>query len=312
MLQPAVILLAEDEEDYVLLLKKALAEANVANPLQVVSTGQDLKAYLKGEGKYASRDEFPLPDLLLLDIKLPGYTGLEIIGWARSQPGLARLRIIILTSSERMRDINDAYRLGANSFLLKPYDFADLVHLSKMIKEFWLHMSKCPESYRPPKRQDIAENPGSAHSVGSGKNSHAQPQPAAGLSNDFRSGPVILIVEDNPLNTLLATDLLEASGFRVSSAETAEAAIHTARELLPDLILMDISLPGMGGLSATKILKDDPATRHLRIIGFTAHARGDERLGPNAGFDGYLSKPIDTRTFVETVKSFLMQKEQKI
>ena len=310
MLQPAVILLAEDEEDYVLLLKKALAEANVANPLQVVSTGQDLKAYLKGEGKYASRDEFPLPDLLLLDIKLPGYTGLEIIGWARSQPGLARLRIIILTSSERMRDINDAYRLGANSFLLKPYDFADLVHLSKMIKEFWLHMSKCPESYRPPKKQDAAGNEGSAHSVGSGKNSHAQPQP--GLSNDLRSGPVILIVEDNPLNTLLATDLLEGSGFRVSSTETAEAGIKTARELLPDLILMDISLPGMGGLSATKILKDDPATRHLRIIGFTAHARGDERLGPNTGFDGYLSKPIDTRTFAETVKSFLMQKADTI
>lgn len=312
MPQPAVILLAEDEEDYVLLLKKAFADADVANPLQVVSSGQDLKAYLKGEGKYASRDEFPLPDLLLLDIKLPGYTGLEIIGWARSQPGLARLRIIILTSSERLRDINDAYRLGANSFLLKPYDFGDLVHLSKMIKEFWLHISRCPESYRPPKKQDAAGIAGSAQIAGTGNNSDAQLQPAARLYNDLARSPVILIAEDNPLNAQLATDLLEASGFRVSLVETAEAAIQTARALLPDLILMDISLPGMSGLSATKILKDEPATRHLRIIGFTAHAPGDVSVGLNSGFDGYLSKPIDTRTFVETVKTLLMQKADKI
>ena len=310
--QPAVILLAEDEEDYVLLLKKAFAEANVASPLQVVSTGPEAMAYLKGEGKYASRDEYPLPDLLLLDIKLPGYGGLEIIGWVRSQPGLAGLRIIVLTSSEQLRDINDAYRLGANSFLLKPYDFGDLVHLSRMIKEFWLGISKCPESFRAPKKQDVAENASSAHTVGSGKNSDAQPQPAARLSHNLTGNPVVLLVEDNPLNAELVIEVLHASGVRVHLEETAEAAIQTARELLPDLILMDINLPGMDGVSATKILKTDPATRHLRIIGLTAHAMGDESVGLNNGFDGCLSKPIDTRTFAESVKSFLLEKEDKI
>jgi len=152
-----VILLAEDEEDYVLLIKQAFLKAEIQNPLFVVSTGGELMAYLKGEGKYANRDEYPLPDLLLLDIKLPGFTGLEVLGWVRSQPGLSGLRVLVLTSSDHMRDINDAYRLGANSFLLKPYDFSDLVHLAKMIQEFWLRISKCPESFRPPKNLEAPQ-----------------------------------------------------------------------------------------------------------------------------------------------------------
>jgi len=149
MSERAVILLAEDEEDYVLLIKQAFKQAQISNPFCVVSTGPELMSYLKGEGKFACRDEFPLPDLLLLDIKLPGFTGLQVLGWIRSQPGLSGLRVLILTSSEHWRDVNDAYRLGANSFLLKPYDFSDLVHLAKTIQEFWLFMSKCPDSFRP-------------------------------------------------------------------------------------------------------------------------------------------------------------------
>jgi CheY-like chemotaxis protein len=151
MPERSVILLAEDEEDYVLLLKQAFTQAEIRNPLYVVSTGPELMAYLKGEGKFGNRAEYPLPDLLFLDIKLPGFTGLECLGWLRSQPGLSGLRVLILTSSADMKDVNDAYRLGANSFLLKPYDFSDLVHLAKMIREYWLHISKCPESFRPPK-----------------------------------------------------------------------------------------------------------------------------------------------------------------
>ena len=159
MPERSVILLAEDEEDYVLLIGKAFKEAKIQNPFHVVSTGMELMAYLKGEGKYANRDEYPLPDLLMLDIKLPGFTGLECLGWLRSQPGLSGLRVLILTSSDHMKDVNDAYRLGANSFLLKPYDFSDLVHLAKMIQEFWLYMSKCPDSFRPPQTLEKSEQP---------------------------------------------------------------------------------------------------------------------------------------------------------
>ena len=120
------------------------------------------------------------------------------------------------------------------------------------------------------------------------------------------TSPMILIVEDNPLNVELATDLLEAGGFRIQATRTAEDGIRLAHEIMPDLVLMDISLPGMDGLCATKTLKADPATRHLIVIGLTAHAmKGDEGTALDAGFDGYLTKPIDTRAFVPRIKEFL-------
>ncbi|MEY2480153.1 MAG: two-component system, cell cycle response regulator [Verrucomicrobiota bacterium] len=116
----------------------------------------------------------------------------------------------------------------------------------------------------------------------------------------------ILIIEDNVLNLELATDLLEAKGFVVSAAQTAEEGIRMAQEILPDLVLMDVGLPGMDGLCATKELKANPATRHLTIVGLTAHAmKGDEEIAFKAGCDGYLTKPIDTRTFVESTTRFI-------
>jgi CheY-like chemotaxis protein len=116
----------------------------------------------------------------------------------------------------------------------------------------------------------------------------------------------ILVVEDNLLNLELVTDLLEADGFIVRPARTAEESLRAARELSPDLILMDLSLPGLDGLAATKVLRADPATRHLTIIALTAHAmKGDEALALRAGCDGYLTKPIDTRTFAAKVAAFI-------
>jgi CheY-like chemotaxis protein len=116
----------------------------------------------------------------------------------------------------------------------------------------------------------------------------------------------ILVVEDNPLNLELVTDLLEAAGFVVCPAYTAKEAFRAARELSPDLVLMDLSLPGLDGLAATQALRADPATRRLPIIALTAHAmKGDEALALRAGCDGYLAKPIDTRTFTAKVTSFI-------
>ena len=116
----------------------------------------------------------------------------------------------------------------------------------------------------------------------------------------------ILIIEDNLLNLELATDLLEANGFVVYSAQTAEEGLRMAREISPDLVLMDFGLPGMDGLAATKDLKANPATRHLAVVGLTAHAmKGDKEIALSAGCDGYLTKPIQTRTFAETITRFI-------
>lgn len=152
----SVILIAEDEEDYVLLLKRAFAEANIPNPIFSVATGRDAISYLKGENAYSRRDEYPLPDLLLLDLKLPGFSGLEILRWLRTQPTLLGLHVMVLTSSEQLNDVNDSYRLGANTFLMKPYDFEDLVHLAKVIQQYWLYLSQCGDGLPQSKGQALS------------------------------------------------------------------------------------------------------------------------------------------------------------
>src|SRR5204863_3408020 len=96
----AVILLADDRDDDILLIRKALQRGDVLNPLQVVRDGDETIAYLSGEGKYANRAEYPVPDLLLLDLKMPGKDGFEVLRWIRRRPGLSALRVVVLTSSD--------------------------------------------------------------------------------------------------------------------------------------------------------------------------------------------------------------------
>ncbi len=116
----------------------------------------------------------------------------------------------------------------------------------------------------------------------------------------------ILVVEDNPLNMELVTDLLELFQYEILQAPDAEQGIRLARDERPDLILMDISLPGMDGLEATTILRGDSATAAIPIIAVTAHAmKGDEEKIQAAGCDGYITKPIDTRTFPQEVARHL-------
>ena len=144
-----VILLAEDNEDHVLLTKRAFKSAGLVNPVFVVQDGEEVLAYLKGEGKYSNRGEYPLPTLLLLDLKMPRKNGFEVLEWLRSQPALAALRVVVLTTSDQIHDVNRAYQLGANSFLTKPVDFRDFVQLSSAVKGYWLWMSRAPEVERP-------------------------------------------------------------------------------------------------------------------------------------------------------------------
>ena len=116
----------------------------------------------------------------------------------------------------------------------------------------------------------------------------------------------ILVIDDNPLNIEVVTDLLDANGFRVYSAQSGEEGIRLAREFLPDLVLMDVSLPGIDGITAAKALKADAATQSVKVVGLTAHVmREEETTVLNKYFDGYLSKPFDTRTFIATIKSFV-------
>lgn len=120
------------------------------------------------------------------------------------------------------------------------------------------------------------------------------------------AGAKILIVEDNPVNLELAKDILENHGFDVLSAVNGLEALQTVQNLLPDLILMDLQLPGMSGLTVIETLKADPATAHIPVVAVTAFAMStDENRARAAGCIGFITKPINTREFPRLVAEFL-------
>jgi two-component system, cell cycle response regulator DivK len=121
-----------------------------------------------------------------------------------------------------------------------------------------------------------------------------------------KNDTLILVVEDNEANQLLATSVLEREGYRIAVASDSLQAREAIRRREPDLILMDLQLPGQGGLDFTRELKADPATAAIPVVALTALAMpGDRELSLEAGCTGYISKPIDTRTFAIEVRKYL-------
>ncbi len=139
------VLLVEDNQDDVLIIQRAFRKASIATPLHVVGDGDAAVLYLSGHEPYKNREQYPLPGLILLDLKLPRRSGLEVLEWLRQQPGLKRLLVVVLTSSRENIDINRAYELGANSYLVKPVEFAALLELVKNLNLYWLVLSEKPE-----------------------------------------------------------------------------------------------------------------------------------------------------------------------
>ncbi|MBI5604861.1 MAG: response regulator [Deltaproteobacteria bacterium] len=116
----------------------------------------------------------------------------------------------------------------------------------------------------------------------------------------------ILVIEDNPSNRLLVKDILEFRGYLVIEAENGKEGIMAAGEHLPDLIFMDLQMPVMNGFEACRRIKDDPRTRHLKIVALTSFAmKGEQEKVMASGFDGYIPKPIDTRELPLKVEKFL-------
>lgn len=142
----STILLVEDDLNDLLLAERAFRKANLANAaLQHVADGDAAVSYLAGEGKYADRNLYPLPALILLDLKLPRRSGLEVLSWMRDQPRLNRLPVVMLTSSKEELDITRAYDAGANSYLVKPFGFDALVDIVNALNQYWLRLNQSPE-----------------------------------------------------------------------------------------------------------------------------------------------------------------------
>jgi len=118
----------------------------------------------------------------------------------------------------------------------------------------------------------------------------------------------VLIIDDNPTNLKLAAQVLEIEGYRVNLAIDAEHALEILDNAIPDVILMDIALPGMDGLSLTRKLRTDARLQHIPVIAMTAFAmKGDEQRAIGAGCEGYITKPIDTRRFAQQLEACLQE-----
>jgi len=150
MFKNEIILLVEDDENDVMLLKRAFTRAGLKDNVRVVRNGLDAMNYLSGQGLYGNRDEHPLPFLVLLDLKMPGIDGFEVLQWARKDPQLKRLLIVVLTASNLQTDVDRAYELGANSYLVKPVEFDEMVALVGRFQAYWSELNRIPTIRKTP------------------------------------------------------------------------------------------------------------------------------------------------------------------
>ncbi len=153
MLTNQFILLIEDDPNDVFLIQRAFEKAGLDNVLKIVRDGEQAIDYLSGKDQYANRSRFPLPFLLLLDLKMPGTDGFEVLQWVKAEPELKRLLVIVLTSSNLQADVDRAYELGANSYLVKPVEFEQMVNMIQRFEAYWTEINRTPT---PPARGQAA------------------------------------------------------------------------------------------------------------------------------------------------------------
>lgn len=139
------ILLVEDNPRDVILIQRAFRRAEITVPIQVVTDGDAAVAYLSGQEPYNNRVDHPLPELVLLDLKLPRRSGAEVLTWLRQQPVIKRLPVVVLTASREYADLNQVYDLGVNAYMVKPVAFDDLVEIVKTLNLHWLIFNEKPQ-----------------------------------------------------------------------------------------------------------------------------------------------------------------------
>ena len=138
------ILLVDDNSDHVVLVERALSRAGRDVELHVLGDGDEAVDYLAGQGAYADRGAYPLPAVMLLDLNLPRRTGFEVMAWLRHQPPVSRLPVVVFTGSSDPHDVNRAYDMGANGYLVKPDRFRALVAMLAGLIDYWVEWNVLP------------------------------------------------------------------------------------------------------------------------------------------------------------------------
>lgn len=130
-------MIAEDSEADIFFLLRAFATSGVKNPVHVVRTGSEAMQYLAGEGKYSNRPKYPMPNIVLLDLKMPSPDGLDVLRWKAYRPELQKILWVALSNFDGIKTINEAYAAGATTFLTKPLDGKDVQHLIEGFNDYW-------------------------------------------------------------------------------------------------------------------------------------------------------------------------------
>ncbi|MCC5641027.1 response regulator [Nostoc sp. CHAB 5844] len=254
------ILLVEDNPRDILLVQRAFRKAGITNPLQIVHDGDAAVLYLSGEAAYSDRSLYPLPALILLDLKLPRRSGAEVLMWLRQQPGIKRLPVVILTASQEYADVNSLYDLSANAYMVKPVAFDNLVEIFTIVNQHWLVFNQKPTWYFLNKLI---------------------------ISSMLR----ILLIDDNPHDRLLAIHALEREFAELQIKQIArlqelEQALSVGEF---DLVITDYELRWSDGITVLRQIKS--RYPEIPVVMFTNS--GSQEIAVEAmksGLDDYVIK----------------------
>jgi CheY-like chemotaxis protein len=142
------ILLIEDEATDAILIQRAFEKVGIRNPIAHLTNGDRALAYFEGINEYSDRLWFPLPILVILDLKLPGMGGLQLLKWIRTKRDLRLIPVVVLTGSANSTDVQAAYEAGANSYLIKPADRNEIVRVIEAVEQYWMHQNVSPPLVR--------------------------------------------------------------------------------------------------------------------------------------------------------------------
>lgn len=269
------ILVVDDEEDVRRIVDIALQRLPFPAEILTASSGMEALKMIEAEQ----------PSLAILDLLLPLVDGWEILKILRAKATTRDLPILAVTSLGAS-DAERTLTLGANDYLSKPISPSVLTDtVSRLI-------AGAERRRRDAEAEKVAERLLAA-------------RPAA----DQEAEQVrlrILVVEDNPINMELMMELLERGGYELYTCGDGREVMRQAKTHRPDLILLDINLPHIDGLTLARMLREDPETRAVTILAVSAYSvAGDKERIRQAGCDGFIPKPIDTKTFLQTISTFL-------
>ena len=138
-------LIAEDDQDTQVLIERAFKQADISAPLYFTNDGQHAMDYLAGRGEHSDRTRFPIPAILLLDLKMPFRDGFEVLRWIRADPRMRKLVVIMFSGSSIEKDVEEAFNLGVNSFVMKPVSFSELLQVIMAIHHYWFGCNHFPQ-----------------------------------------------------------------------------------------------------------------------------------------------------------------------